>query len=1433
MKITAKPRHFFKTLLLSMLLICSGVFSSRASHYAAVDMYVDFIGSSATDYTYNVTLVIFKACDVAGSPDLPTTTNVYYYTPSGCSGCGTLTLTAPIIDTVDNLCDTFKPHNSCHDLANFGIGLYGFVRHTFTKTITLPKACTDWTFSWTDGARNAAIKNLVCCDNIYVDCGINNIHTAAVNSPRFLVDPIPYVCVNNPAVINNGPYDPDLDSIVTVNTAPRGSGPNCPSYTAGYTNVTNSPGYSLTYPIDVLASDPYAVDPNTGTSTFTPTVTGKYVLAYRLFKYDHNTGELLGFTTRDVQINVIGCVAPPPVTDSFPTSVSGAYYDSLGSILVACPGTPFHFDIGATTFSSKGHIFSNWDLSLLSGATYSTTGEGSSRVVGTLYWTPTKADVGYRTIKLKFKDSSCAAGQPIILTKYYILRIRVLPAVDAGKDGVYCPPSGAGWKMRTVTDPTSTYKWISIAGSPTTPPPYMDYDTLGNATVKPAVNSTYVVTGTSLYGPYRCATKDTVNVVIKKPLITVNAGPDQTVCANKLTVLNGSVTPTSSVALIKWTPNSSLNDSTIATPTAKPYATTNYVLYAEDVNGCGYADTTKLIVDGIQPNIAPFASRDTVCPKGFAQLYSNISLQSCGLAQNSCVGGIPVDKILGTDVIPSTDPSPFFMFTNSGGERMQIIYRRDELKALGIEAGFINSMSFNLPAKNTTDSFYKFSIKMACTTDDYLSGSTMSSYPGTSEVFNSKAVGTIKGWNEFDFPVPYYWDGNNSIVVELCWSKVYGTYGGSADPVYSSNTTYTSVKYIGSYALASPSMGDGCSLSSTVPLLASSRPNTKFNVCIAPAIFKYAWTPTTYLTHPDSANTNVVDIDADENYAIKVTSLSNPSCFSTGVVPLRVDRTNSVTALLASPYIVCRPGYVTLDAQGNGPKPLRNLPCSASNPPIVCNTPTNIIVANPSINGSLGGETINQPFNGTYTTAHTQYIIPKAALVNGKMSSGTIKGLSLDIVGGVATSFNNLKISLMCVDLTQFPSTAPISLETGAILVYSRASEIFSTGSHPFVLDQYYNWDTTKNLLVDICYSGGVAGGSPIVNSYKTPGFNLMAKAYATSGDVCLNPSIETGPYSAQYLPNFTVSFCPAGDTDFSYHWTPGAFVQDTTNKSPIVYVDSTRKVYVSTAGRNGCPVNDSILLFVPEQRRYITHDTFICLHESINLKAFNGTKTVWFEGAGYGKPTTLSCDTCDITIAKPSTTTDYYAAVTDEYGCTDTFKVNLFVKSLPSVSITNNDTTIKYGNSVMLNAFGGTQYNWYPITGLSNPNIVNPIAKPLITTVYTVIGLGMNGCRNTDSVKVTINYRSPLGIPSAFSPNGDGKNDVFKIVGVTFQTLMEFRVYNRWGQEVFNTTDINGGWDGTFKGQPQDMGVYNYIIRVGYPDGYTETYKGDVTIIR
>ena len=177
------------------------------------------------------------------------------------------------------------------------------------------------------------------------------------------------------------------------------------------------------------------------------------------------------------------------------------------------------------------------------------------------------------------------------------------------------------------------------------------------------------------------------------------------------------------------------------------------------------------------------------------------------------------------------------------------------------------------------------------------------------------------------------------------------------------------------------------------------------------------------------------------------------------------------------------------------------------------------------------------------------------------------------------------------------------------------------------------------------------------------------------------------------------------------------------------------------------------------------------------------------------------------------------------------TIKVNVLPR--PVVSILNGDSLrIKYLQEVNLIATGGYIYNWVPVWGNSNPNVPNMIVSPAEPTMYYVWSLNEAGCRAVDSIYIDVDYQDNIYVPNAFSPNGDGKNDVFRIANLTFQNVQEFKVMNRWGQEVFSAND-NRGWNGIFKGKPQDPATFFYVIRVAYPDGSTRLFKGDVTLVR
>jgi gliding motility-associated-like protein len=174
---------------------------------------------------------------------------------------------------------------------------------------------------------------------------------------------------------------------------------------------------------------------------------------------------------------------------------------------------------------------------------------------------------------------------------------------------------------------------------------------------------------------------------------------------------------------------------------------------------------------------------------------------------------------------------------------------------------------------------------------------------------------------------------------------------------------------------------------------------------------------------------------------------------------------------------------------------------------------------------------------------------------------------------------------------------------------------------------------------------------------------------------------------------------------------------------------------------------------------------------------------------------------------------------------------IQIFESPLPVTAFTP-DTAILLGTSTPLYASGGTSYTWSPSTGLSCTNCPNPIAAPQKTTTYYVTSKGENGCIAMDSVTVFVDTDLHIYIPNIFSPNGDGQNDVLYVEGKGIKK-MQFYIYNRWGEKVFESNDLNKGWDGTYKGESLQPAVFVYMIDATLESGQKLVKKGDITLIK
>jgi gliding motility-associated-like protein len=204
---------------------------------------------------------------------------------------------------------------------------------------------------------------------------------------------------------------------------------------------------------------------------------------------------------------------------------------------------------------------------------------------------------------------------------------------------------------------------------------------------------------------------------------------------------------------------------------------------------------------------------------------------------------------------------------------------------------------------------------------------------------------------------------------------------------------------------------------------------------------------------------------------------------------------------------------------------------------------------------------------------------------------------------------------------------------------------------------------------------------------------------------------------------------------------------------------------------------------------------------------------------------------------SNPTSSINYTVYVKDTSGCADTLTTSIVVHS-DAVLDLGSDITIYPGDTVQMSPSGNCLYfQWFPPMGLSQSNISNPTASPTVNTKYYVTGTTEHGCVATDSINIFVETETALAVPNAFTPGNSGGNNTLKVIRRGTAELKSFRIYNRWGTLVFESNDINKGWDGKYKGEPQPMGVYMYMVEaVGASSqaGGNKFYKqGNVTLIR
>jgi gliding motility-associated-like protein len=306
-----------------------------------------------------------------------------------------------------------------------------------------------------------------------------------------------------------------------------------------------------------------------------------------------------------------------------------------------------------------------------------------------------------------------------------------------------------------------------------------------------------------------------------------------------------------------------------------------------------------------------------------------------------------------------------------------------------------------------------------------------------------------------------------------------------------------------------------------------------------------------------------------------------------------------------------------------------------------------------------------------------------------------------------------------------------------------------------------------------------------------------------------------------------------------NYEWTPAATLQNPNTNAPLATPLNTTWYRVKVTSQFGCEQFDSVRIVVDKKVNLkVSPDAAACRGNAVQLSATGNTSQfTWSPATGLSNPNSA------VTSARPDSTTTYTVTGTSGNLCpSETASITVSIGQIPTVNI-GPDLQVTAGTPVTLQPVytnGVTQYLWSPSTGLSCATCPQPsfVADKDIT--YKVQVRTPFGCTATDEVNVVVLCgKGSVFVPNAFTPNNDGKNDVFYVNGYGIAKVKRFSIFDRWGKLIFNKENVPAGdrrygWDGNVLGsEVTSTTAFVYIIEVECVQGTPVLLKGSVLLVR
>lgn len=381
----------------------------------------------------------------------------------------------------------------------------------------------------------------------------------------------------------------------------------------------------------------------------------------------------------------------------------------------------------------------------------------------------------------------------------------------------------------------------------------------------------------------------------------------------------------------------------------------------------------------------------------------------------------------------------------------------------------------------------------------------------------------------------------------------------------------------------------------------------------------------------------------------------------------------------------------------------------------------------------------------------------------------------------------------------------------------------------------------------------GLGGTSPLLFSidgirFETnPVFNNLASGNYTARVRDVNGCLASSPFIVPLTNDLNVdagadkTICEGTRAELTaisggdaFTWTPSSGLNQVVGKDIMASPITTTKYFV-TATLGLCTKMDSVTVFVnPAPVALAATVAPICFGQSTTLQGTGGINCSWSPATYLDDP-----NSCNPVVSKPTNSISYQLTVTDFLGCRSIQPSTVMVNVTPPAKLfAGNDTVVMANQPFRLNATdinnsGFNRYLWSPANGLNNALIKDPVVTIDRPMTYTVTAMTPAGCEGTDEINIKVYPGPEIYVPNAFSPNNDGRNDILRAIPVGIKEFRFFAIFNRWGQQIFYTTDAKAGWDGKLGPHMQGTNTFTWKAAGLDSQGRLVERKGIVIIIR